>query len=139
MRSNPRLFYLLMRAQRRAYEAAERESIANLGVTPIQLGLLYSLDGEAGVPMAQVGRALDLSPAGLTGLVDRMVRAGLVERRPSPSDRRAVELHATERGRAVRAASIRHLDQFNARLVEGVSTEEQAVVARFLHGLIARF
>lgn len=139
MRTNPRLFYLLARAQRRVYEAAERESVATLGVTPIQLGLLYTLRDDDSVPMAQVGRLLDLSPAALTGLVDRMVQAGLIERQPSRFDGRAVELRATERGRAICSVSFPHLEQLNERLVDGLTPDEQAIVVRFLDGLIARF
>lgn len=43
---------------------------------------------------------LRLSPAGTTRLVDRLVRAGLVEREVSGADRRARTLSATEAGRA---------------------------------------
>ncbi len=42
----------------------------------------------------------------MSGLVDRMVEAGLVERRASPDDRRSNALHLTERGRRLAEAGI---------------------------------
>lgn len=138
MRKTPRLFYLLSRAQRAVANVAERESLAALGVTPVQLGLLYALGRDGPVPLGDVGRALDLSPAGLSGLVDRMVAAGLIERRASPTDRRAAELVITPRGRALRDESLPLLDALNARIFDGVPPAHQAIIADFLDSLPAR-
>ena len=135
MRRKPRLFHLLSRAQRAVANVAERESLAALGVTPVQLGLLYTLGRDAPVPLAEVGRALDLSPAGLSGLVDRTVAAGLIERRVSETDRRAAELVMTPRGRALRDRSLPLLDALNARIFDGVPPEHQAIIADFLDSL----
>lgn len=138
MRKTPRLFYLLSRAQRAVANVAERESVAALGVTPVQLGLLYAVPEDGPVPLGEVGRALDLSPAALSGLVDRMVAAGLVERRVSPTDKRAAELIVTPHGRALRDRSLPLLEALNARLFAGVSPDHQAIIADFLEGLPAR-
>ena len=139
MRKEPRLFQLLSQAQRAVTQAAERDCVARLGATPAQLALLYALEGESPVAMAVVGRALDLSPAALSGLADRCERAGLVERRPSQRDARSTELLATERGRALRDDSYPLLAELNAGLVEGLDASERAAAAKFLTGLIERF
>jgi DNA-binding MarR family transcriptional regulator len=139
MRNEPRLFQLLTQAQRAVTHAAERESLARLGVTPVQLALLYALEAGEPVSMTVVGRLLDLSPAALSGLADRCVRAGLIERRPNRRDARAVDLVATERGAAVRQQSYPLLAELNARLVEGLDAAEQAAAAKFLAALVDRF
>lgn len=139
MRKEPRLFQLLSQAQRAVVQAAERESVAQLGATPAQLVLLYALEGDAPVGMTAVGRALDLSPAALSGLADRCERAGLVERRPSQRDARSTELLATEQGRALRERSYPLLAALNAGLVEGLDEAERAAAAKFLTGLVRRF
>jgi DNA-binding MarR family transcriptional regulator len=46
-------------------------------------------------------RACD--PSNITGLVDRLERLGLVERRPNPADRRSRLLALTSAGRRLRA------------------------------------
>ena len=139
MRKEPRLFQLLNQAQRAVLQVAEREAVAELGVTPTQLALLYALDRDAPVAMIEVGRLLELSPAALSGLADRCVRAGLIERRPHPHDGRGVALAATARGAELRDRSYPLLATLNARLVEGLDAAEIAAAAKFLQGLVGRF
>jgi len=139
MRTEPRLFQLLSQAQRAVVQVAERESVAQLGVTPSQLALLYALEGEAPVSMAKAGRSLELSPAALSGLTDRCERAGLVARQASARDGRSTDLVVTDSGRAVRDRSYPLLGDLNARLVEGLDAAERAAAAKFLTGLIERF
>lgn len=139
MRSEPRFFQLLSQAQRAVAQAAERQSLARLGVTPAQLALLYALEADSPVAMTVLGRALDLSPAALSGLADRCERAGLVKRQPNERDGRSIELVATARGQDVRARSLPLLAELNAGLVEGLDAVERAAAAKFLTGLIERF
>lgn len=139
MRKEPRFFQLLVQAQRAVSQVAEREALAQLGITPTQLALLYALEGDAPMAMAEVGRLLELSPAALSGLADRCERAGLVERRTNERDGRAVQLAATTRGRELRERSYPVLATMNERLVEGLDAAERAAAAKFLQGLVARF
>lgn len=139
MRKEPRLFQLLAQAQRAVSQAAEREALSRLGITPTQLALLYALEGDAPVTMADVGRLLELSPAALSGLADRCQRAGLVERQSNEQDGRTVLLAATTRGRELRRRSYPLLAALNERLVEGLDSAERAAAAKFLQGLVARF
>ncbi len=39
-----------------------------------------------------------ISTSGMTGRLDRLEAAGLVERRPNPRDRRAIDIHVSEKG-----------------------------------------
>lgn len=76
----------------------------------------------AGKPMrlTDMVRTEQISQPGLTQLVGRLERDGLVERRPDPTDRRAVLVHLTEAGRRVgtsrRADRVEHLRPVVARL-----------------------
>ncbi|MGA0532798.1 MarR family winged helix-turn-helix transcriptional regulator [Hansschlegelia sp. KR7-227] len=60
-----------------------------------------------GMAIEQLRRALKMSHPGTVRLVDRLVAGGLVERRPSEQDRRAVALHLTEAGDRKCAAILR--------------------------------
>jgi DNA-binding MarR family transcriptional regulator len=53
---------------------------------------------EPGMPIERLRRALRLSHPGAVRLVDRLVAENLIERRPSPTDRRAVALYLTKAG-----------------------------------------
>ena len=59
------------------------------------------LETEGPVSMSHLAEALDVSVASTTGIVDRMEKRGLVERRHEVTDRRVVLVYPTEAGRDV--------------------------------------
>jgi MarR family transcriptional regulator, lower aerobic nicotinate degradation pathway regulator len=64
----------------------------------VQVRLLGILrDREPG--MLELARHLELEKSSLSGLVDRAEQRGLVERIPSPQDRRATTIRVTAQGR----------------------------------------
>jgi DNA-binding MarR family transcriptional regulator len=134
---NHRLIYLLNVAQRRLQRFAASRSLD--GVTPAQIGLLFVLDKEDGVLMGEAGAALDLGPAGISGLVDRMVAAKLVERRADAADGRVWRIHLTAKGSAMRSRAKTETAELNARLMDGFSREEIDIVARWLSSFQSKF
>lgn len=54
--------------------------------------------GETGVPHSQIGQVLMLSKAPITGVVDRLERAGFARRQPDARDRRVSRAVATPQG-----------------------------------------
>lgn len=130
-----RLFFLLSAASRRVQRWAEARLAAAGGLTTAQAGVLFFLGGRDGALIGEVAQALDAAPSAMTGLVDRMVRAGLVERRPDTRDRRAQRVHLTPAGRQARAAALGGLAQANAELSKGFTEAEMTVVARWLSSL----
>lgn len=132
-----RLVYLLSVAQRRVQRALAASSVD--AVSPAQAGLLFVLGKQDGALMGEAGAALDLGPAGISGLVDRVAAAGLVERRADPGDARASRIFLTAKGRKaqVRAKDVAH--GTNARLMEGFSVQEIDIVARWLTSIQSKF
>jgi DNA-binding MarR family transcriptional regulator len=61
------------------------------------LAQLYRRDD--GMTPGELTRELLVTAGNVTGIVERLVRLGLVERRPVPHDRRAVRVRLTARGR----------------------------------------
>lgn len=66
-----------------------------LALTGIALG------GEEGVTPTEVGKTALVSPQNVTGLLDRLERAGYVERRPVNGDRRSYRVRLTTEGKRV--------------------------------------
>jgi DNA-binding MarR family transcriptional regulator len=64
----------------------------------IHLNVLTLLEAEGSMSMSRLAEALDVSVASTTGIVDRMEKRGLVERRHDLADRRVVLVHPAERG-----------------------------------------
>ena len=79
-------------------------------VRPAYLGSLMSLWREDGLKMIDLGRRAGLEPSTMTGLLDRMERDGLVERRPDPADRRVLKIFLTATGAGIRETVIGIVD-----------------------------
>ncbi|MFG3595592.1 MarR family winged helix-turn-helix transcriptional regulator [Bradyrhizobium sp. RDI18] len=137
-RREHRLVFLLNVAQRRLQRWMAARS-PHAGVTAAQSGLLFVLGQRDGALMGEAGAALDLGPPGISGLVDRMTAANLIERRADPDDGRAWRLWLTPAGRAAMAQSKAGLAEVNARLTEGFTDAEIDVVARWLATMQSRF
>jgi DNA-binding MarR family transcriptional regulator len=73
------------------------------GLSEGRLQLLFYLRkfGESGVSLGRLADLQRVSPRNITGLVDNLEKAGLVERLPDPSDRRSIHARLTPAGRAL--------------------------------------
>ncbi|MSP16097.1 MAG: MarR family transcriptional regulator [Myxococcales bacterium] len=80
-----------------------REQCQALGVTATQLNVLKLLDEIDTLSLSELSRRLAAQNSTITGIVDRMVQAGLVAREQSAEDRRVWKIRATEHGRALAA------------------------------------
>jgi DNA-binding MarR family transcriptional regulator len=70
------------------------------GITPQQYNVLRILRGAGpdGLPTLTIGERMIEHTPGVTRLVDRLERKGLVERTPCPKDRRRVFCRITSKG-----------------------------------------
>lgn len=71
------------------------------GISPSQFPLLKVLEAKGEATVSEVAASLSMSVAGATGLIDRLVKAGLVERRRDEADRRLVFVTLSPEGRAM--------------------------------------
>jgi DNA-binding MarR family transcriptional regulator len=86
--------------------------------------LSFSRAGE--LPLSKIGARLQVHPASVTGVVDKLEQQGLVERAANPRDRRGVLARITPEGRRVAAASTEALNTgpFGSLPLEDVQTEQ---------------
>jgi DNA-binding MarR family transcriptional regulator len=68
-------------------------------ISLIHLNVLVLLEGHGPQPMSRLAESLDISVASMTGVIDRMEKRGLVERRHDAEDRRVVLVHPAAGGR----------------------------------------
>ena len=107
-------------------------------LTPTQSIVLRHLTERGPLPMGELADALDITMAGATGLVDRMVQAGLLSRRRSEVDRRLVLVAVTDEGRSVLDADRQSRFQAFRRVTEGLSLEDLTQFERILALLLDR-
>jgi DNA-binding MarR family transcriptional regulator len=78
-----------------------------------------------------------ISSGGMTNRLDRLERAGLIERRPDPSDRRGKLIALTTAGRRVIDGTIARHVANEEQLLSVLSTAEQERLNALLRKLIA--
>ena len=64
--------------------------------------ILYVLWQGDGLTISQLSTQTSLANTTLTSMLDRMEQSGLIQREPSPSDRRALLIRLTDKARALR-------------------------------------
>jgi len=100
----------------RDLRCAMSDRFANHGASMTQLHVLWQLEQQGPISMSRIADLLDVSMSNATGLVDRMVERGLVERVGDPEDRRVVLVRPS-------AAGLRALD-----LTEGIKLDRMRMV-----------
>jgi DNA-binding MarR family transcriptional regulator len=75
-----------------------RKETEQLGVTARQATLLWLVKRSPGLSLAELAAEEGISPPAMSGHVDRLERAGFIERVRSSDDRRRVGLRLTEDG-----------------------------------------
>ena len=116
--------------------AKEGERVARPhGLTEAQLNVLMLLKYQCSggeLDQSSLGRMLVVNRSNVTGLVDRMERAGWVRRAPDAADRRVKRVSLTAEGkqvlRAAERAYLRRVDE----VVGGLTDPEKAALRTLL-------
>ena len=120
----------------RAHAALSRELDAELTaahglpLSTYEVLLFLADSAEGHMRMSDLADSVLLSRSGLTRLVDRLERDGLVERRACPGDARGMNAVITAAGRERFAQARRtHLDGVRRRYLDQLSQREQELLA----------
>jgi DNA-binding MarR family transcriptional regulator len=110
------------RYQMRRFERFSERAAQGEGLTPQQYLVLLHIKGMPARDWASVGEIADrlqLQPHGAVALVTRCEALGLVERRPSETDRRQVEVHLQPDGQRL-LGRLAELHRAELRSLKGV-------------------
>lgn len=109
------VIFLLGKAFQRVSQRA-RERLAPHGVSPMQyvvLSMLWERNGQSG---AELTARLRIDSATLTGIIDRLVVAGLVVRARDANDRRIQRVQLTQAGQSLRDELEREMIALNQEI-----------------------
>lgn len=119
--------------------AAFQERLKEHGIAATEWRVLAAVAGRDGAAMSELADEVLLKQPTLTKAVDRLERAGLVERQTPSADRRRTLVHLTERGRGLTvpllAAARQHELWLGRILGEGESRDLRAALNRVIERL----
>jgi DNA-binding MarR family transcriptional regulator len=111
----------------------------DLRISPAGLGVLQVLLADDGLKTSDVAARGWSSPGTLTSVVDTLVRAGYVERRRDPGDRRVVRLYVTGPGRQACADYLARAGPRWRAAFDFVSPADEPVIRKFFIDMISQF
>jgi len=122
-----RLWLRLLACTNQVEQQVRQRLRGEFDITLPQFDVLAELDAADGPQtMSALSRRLMVSNGNVTGVIDRLVRAGLVGRSVSPTDRRVQYIALTTVGRQRFATMAAAHESWVASLFAGVGPEQQA-------------
>lgn len=108
----------------------------HFGTTLPRFDLLAQLErAEDGLLLGELSRRMMVSNGNVTGLVERLVRAGLIERNALEADRRAVRVRLTPKGRRAFDEMAAAHAEWIGELFAGLNEADQLAIWSRLGGL----
>ena len=91
-----------------------------LGLTQTQWRAIAQLSRDEGINQATLADLMEVQPITIARLIDRIEAAGWVERRPDPTDRRAVQLYLTDKAQPILALMQERASETRERAMAGL-------------------
>ena len=104
------------------------QKILGLGITPVQAMVLNFLSEEDRITAGELGKKIELDSATLTGLLDRLEAARLIERRGNPDDRRSIKIHLSPQGREKGLAAGKIIEEANREFLGAFTEAEKGML-----------
>jgi len=130
MKTQDCIFFQLSRTSR-AGARFWHQKVARFGVTSAQALVLLFLVEKDKVTSRYLGEKTEFDSATLTGLLDRLAKAGFIERRDNPDDRRAILVCLTQSGQ-VTAGQIQNIIGDENQAFLSKLTPEEGLILRSL-------
>jgi DNA-binding MarR family transcriptional regulator len=98
----------------------------------VDFTILVLLHSNRGAAPKQLAQALNLPAPKVTLLLDRLMERGLLERRRSPTDGRALQLHLTPKGTQLTQRALEVSTRMEDGLLQALSPAERAMLRELL-------
>ena len=116
-----------------AFDRVSAAELAPHGFTVSQFHILAVLHrAEHPLTMGELGRAVSVRPANLTGVVDALTRRSLIERQVNPTDRRSFLIRNTAAGEDFLVRFLPGHWQYLQTMMAGLSREQRVQLTDLL-------
>ncbi len=129
-------FTALITRMRRVLRTSVRSQLPWETLPMAQIEILQRLDDEPRLRVRDLAERHRLAPNTVSTLVQQMVTAGLVNREPDPTDRRAVTITATATGRAALAGWLAANEQRLSGALSALSGTDRRRIAAAMPALV---
>ena len=116
----------------RLHHHRAHEHLDILGLYRGQPPVLFAPWNQDGLTHSELAEKLEITPATVTRMIQRMEKTGFVQRKPDASDQRISRVYLTEAGRAVHSKLQSVRDRMEVEYFAGFSNEELVMLRRFL-------
>jgi DNA-binding MarR family transcriptional regulator len=123
--------YLLVQVCK-AHRGKAQELLTKIELHPGQEMLLLRLWPADGLTQSELAGELCISPATMTKMLDRMAKAGLVERRTDVEDQRVSRVYLTGEGRSLREPIEGIWHEIEAQSLVNLTLDERILLRRLL-------
>src|SRR3984957_16783879 len=126
-----RVWFRFIRLESRL-QTAVSERLREIGLSVPQCDVLTTLTEQEGVSQQDLAKRLYVTKGNISGLIDRLVAAGLVERRAIAADKRQHAIFLTLAGRAAAEQAIACQRRFVARTIGRLPPDQLSTLERLL-------
>ncbi|MEI6139664.1 MAG: MarR family winged helix-turn-helix transcriptional regulator [Mariniphaga sp.] len=102
----------------------DQQLMDELSISQSELLFFSSLNNCQGISSPELARSMGLSASRVSRVVEKLVVNGYLDRNPDASDRRAITLCLTDKGKIVRNKIDKVKNDCEARLLETIPSEE---------------
>ena len=113
------------------------EALSQLGLHVSQELFLFVLWQDEGLSQSELAARLRVELPTVTKAVQRMERAGLLIRQDDEKDTRVSRVYLTEKGRALYAPALKLWQDLEARMLQGMTEIEQALLRRLMQQMVS--
>jgi len=108
------------------------QDMAQYDLRPVEFSVISLITHNPGITSRQICTALGLLPPNLVGLLNALEKRGLIERKPHPSDGRAVGLHPTPSCTEMMQAAEKTATQVEVQASGKLTAAERKTLLRLL-------
>ncbi len=117
----------------------EQSVVRETGYSLAQIHTIEVLGSHGSLRMKELAEKLGITTGTLTVQIEKLVKAGLIERCPHPADRRAIVVALTNEGLAIyQQHNLLHLDLIKD-LTRNISREREDILIDCLEKMIREF
>jgi MarR family 2-MHQ and catechol resistance regulon transcriptional repressor len=111
------------------------DQIRTFGVTPAQFSVLECLGHLGPLTVGQICKKMLVTGGNMTVVIDNLVKQSLVERVPSQTDRRVIEIKLTQKGQELFDRIFPQHARYIAHIASVLTSLEQEQLSRLLKKL----